>query len=212
MKNVKLDDFIGANRDELIRRCRAKVATRSASRQTHAESDHGVPLFLDQLVQEIRVGASKTDEIGQGATQHGHHLFLQGLSISEVVHAYGDICQSITDLAVELNAPISADDFRTLNRCLDDAIAGAVTEYAREQDVPRQGESYQLWNLADTAITAFEALQTGRVGVGGSTGTMVRRNLMTIRAALACQTSAAVAPNVNHVAPNVNLEEHAIRR
>ncbi len=34
----------------------------------------------------------------------------------------------------EMNAPISTDDFRTLNRCLDDAIAGAVTEYGRERN------------------------------------------------------------------------------
>jgi hypothetical protein len=45
----------------------------------------------------------------------------------------GDVCQAITELAVELNAPISTDDFRTLNRCLDDAIAGAVTEYGGER-------------------------------------------------------------------------------
>jgi hypothetical protein len=35
-------------------------------------------------------------------------------------------------LALETNAPISTDDFRTLNRCLDDAIASAVTMYTRE--------------------------------------------------------------------------------
>jgi hypothetical protein len=29
---------------------------------------------------------------------------------------------------VALTSPISTEDFRTLNRCLDDAIAGAVTE------------------------------------------------------------------------------------
>ena len=54
--------------------------------------------------------------------------------MSQVVHDYGDVCQSVTDLAVEVNAPISTDDFRTLNRCLDEAIAGAVTEYGREQN------------------------------------------------------------------------------
>ena len=32
---------------------------------------------------------------------------------------------------MELAAPISTEDFRILNRCLDDAIAGAVTEYGR---------------------------------------------------------------------------------
>ena len=54
--------------------------------------------------------------------------------MSEVVHDYGDVCQSITELAVEVNAPISTDDFRMLNRCLDDAIAVAVTEYGRERN------------------------------------------------------------------------------
>jgi hypothetical protein len=62
------------------------------------------------------------------------------------VHAYGDVCQSITDLAVELNAPISTDDFRTLNRCLGDAIASAVTVYAHEQDVTRDDESHEMRN------------------------------------------------------------------
>ena len=54
--------------------------------------------------------------------------------MSQVVHDYGDVCQSITELAVETNAPISTDDFRMLNRCLDDAIAGAVTQYGRERN------------------------------------------------------------------------------
>jgi K+-sensing histidine kinase KdpD len=41
------------------------------------------------------------------------------------------VCQSITDLALQLEAPISVEEFRTLNRCLDDAIASAVTQYGR---------------------------------------------------------------------------------
>ena len=49
------------------------------------------------------------------------------------MHDYGDVCQAITELAVELNAPIGTDDFRVLNKCLDEAIASAVTQYAREQ-------------------------------------------------------------------------------
>ena len=35
-------------------------------------------------------------------------------------------------LALETNAPNNTEDFRTLNRCLDDAIASAVTMYTRE--------------------------------------------------------------------------------
>jgi hypothetical protein len=185
MANVMLDDFIGKNRNELIDRCRAKVEARSSPPSTQAEIEHGVPMFLDQLVKELRNGHSKTDDISESAVKHGHDLLFQGFTIGQVVHDYGDVCQAITDLAVEKSAPISPADFRTLNRCLDNAIAGAVTEYAREQDGTRAGEAYQLQNLTETAITAFEVLQSGNVGVGGSTGAVVHRSLMAIRAALA---------------------------
>jgi hypothetical protein len=184
MGNLTLYDFIGENRDELIGRCRAKVAKRSAPPPTEAEINHGVPLFLDQLCKELRHGPSKTHEISQSAMEHGHELLLQKFTVSQVVHDYGDVCQSITDLAVELAAPISTDDFRTLNRCLDDAIAGAVTEFAREQDVTREGDADKLENLINGAITAFEVLRTGNVGVAGSTGAVVLRNLTAIRDAL----------------------------
>ena len=129
-----LHEFIAINRDEIIRRCRAKVAKRSVPPPTEAEIDHGVPVFLDQLTDALRLGLITTPEIGRSALQHGHDLLLQGFTVSQVVHDYGDVCQAVTDLAVEVNAPISADDFRTLNRCLDEAIAGAVTEYGREQN------------------------------------------------------------------------------
>ena len=66
-----------------------------------------------------------------------------------------------------------------------DAIRPAVcVRLVVEQDVSRYGVSQQLQRLTDTAITAFEVLRTGRVGVGGSTGTVVLHSLMAIRAAL----------------------------
>src|SRR5258708_6954717 len=134
-----LHEFITLHREEIITRCRAKVASRSVPPPTTAEIDHGVPMFLDQLVGALSPGATtkmeiSTDlEINTSAVQHGHDLLLQGLTVSQVVHDYGDICQSITELALDISAPISIEDFRTLNRCLDDAIAGAVTEYGRER-------------------------------------------------------------------------------
>jgi hypothetical protein len=193
---MTLNTFIIENRDELISRCRAKVAKRSAPSPTEAEIDHGVPMFLNQLCEELLHGPSKTHEISKSATRNGHYLLLQQFTLSQVVHGYGDICQSVTDLAVELAVPISTNDFRTMNRCLDDAIAGAVTEYARGQDLAREGTSHQLGNLVDGAITAFEVLQSGNVGVAGSTGELVRRSLNTIRA-LVDQTTRGDRPTVN---------------
>jgi len=189
-----LHEFIAINREEIIRRCRVKVAARSVSPPTDAEIDHGVPVFLDQLTDALRLGQITTSEISTSAIHHGHDLLLQGFTVSQVVHEYGDVCQAITELAVELHAPISADDFRKLNRCLDDAIAGAVTEYERERNQSGvDGESargserlgffaHEMRNLINVAIVAFEVLKTGNVGVAGSTGAVLHRSLMASRA------------------------------
>jgi signal transduction histidine kinase len=187
-----LYEFIAVNRDDIIRRCR--VARRSVPPPSQAEIDHGVPVFLDQLVHALRLGLTASPEIGRSAVQHGHDLLRQGFTVSQVVHDYGDVCQAITELAVELSAPISAEDFRTLNRCLDEAIAGAVTQYTCERhESDTQGDmghgservgffAHELRNLINTAIVAFDVLKTGNVGVAGSTGGVLYRSLTGLRA------------------------------
>ena len=189
-----LHEFISNNRREIIARCRTKVSTRSIPSPTQAEIEHGVPVFLDQLADALRRHLISSPDIASSALHHGHELLLQGFTVSQVVHDYGDVCQAITELAVKMNAPISTDDFRMLNMCLDDAIAGAVTEFGREQNQStRDGESargnaragflaHEMRNLLNTAIVAFEVLKTGNVGVGGSTGTVLHRSLMGARA------------------------------
>lgn len=188
-----LHEFITLNRDEIVRRCRAKVAQRSLPPQTAAATEHGVPLFLDQLVNALRLGQSSSLEINQTALQHGHDLLLQGLSMSQVVHDYGDVCQAVTELAVETNAPISTEDFGRLNGCLDTAIAGAVTQYGRERDqASLDGETvrdserlgffaHELKNLLHTALLAFEVVKSGNVGIVGPTGTVLQRSLLGAR-------------------------------
>jgi signal transduction histidine kinase len=188
-----LHEFVTVNRDEIISRCRAKVASRSIPPPTAAEIDHGVPLFLGQLVDALRLGMSSSPEIGRSAILHGHDLLIRGFSVSQVVHDYGDVCQSITELAMELGAPIGTDDFRLLNSCLDDAMAGAVTQYGRERhqstidgESARENErlgflAHELRNLIHTALIAFEVIKSGNVGVGGSTGTVLKRSLLGAR-------------------------------
>ena len=188
-----LYEFVSENREEIIERCRRKVAARSVPPPTAVEIDHGVPLFLDQLVDSLRRGLSPSAEIGKTALLHGHDLMVQGFTVSQVVHDYGDVCQSITELALETNAPIGTDDFRILNLCLDDAIAGAVTQFGRDRQQgatdrisARETERFgffadELRNLIQTAMLAFEVVKTGNVGVGGSTGMVLHRNLVGAR-------------------------------
>jgi hypothetical protein len=191
-----LHEFVTFYRDEIIKRCRANVAARSIPPPSEAEINHGVPMFLDQLVAALRAGDKSwatSADIDRSAGEHGHDLLLKGFTVSQVVHDYGDVCQTITELAVETNAPISAEDFRTLNRCLDEAIASAVTMYTRESDQSRFDLSeqrsnqrvgflvHELRNLVNTALVAFEVLKTGNVGVTGSTGAVLSRSLTALR-------------------------------
>jgi len=193
MTNLLLHEFIVLNREEIIRRCREKVAMRSMPPPTEAEINHGVPLFLDQLADALRLGLSSSPQIEKSAVLHGHERLAQGFTVSQVVQDYGDVCQTVTGLAIEMNAPISTDDFRTLNRCLDDAIAGAVTEYGIGRDESTLADevargsarlgflAHQARNLAETAMLAFDVIKTGRVGLGGSTATVLDSTLRHIR-------------------------------
>jgi hypothetical protein len=191
--SVMLHEFVTMNREEIIRLCRAKVAARSDPPSTAAEIDHGVPLFLEQLVDALRGRQAFTPQITASAFLRGDDMFRQGFTVSQVVHDYGDVCQSITELAVATTAPISADDFRLLNGCLDNAIAGAVTEYGRltersitEAETARMSGQpvvfvHQLRDLIQTATLALEVIRAGTVGVGGSTGTILHRSLQEAR-------------------------------
>src|SRR4029450_10616045 len=129
------------------------------------------------------------DAIGAAATHHGRHLLRSGFTLSQVVHDYGDICQTITALAVEQRAPMSVEEFNTLNRCLDTAIAEAVTEHARgtaearsAEEIERLGHAaHELRDDLNTAILAFHTLKRGAVAINGSTGAILGRSLMNLR-------------------------------
>jgi signal transduction histidine kinase len=190
---MSLQDFISTHREEIIERARAKVASRNAPLATSHELLNGVPLFLTQLgsILEQEAARSLPDglEMGKSATQHGGDLLQQGFSIAQVVHDYGDVCQAVTELAVELRVPIATEDFQTLNRCLDNAIASAVTEYSRERgqnaseaEARRQGFfAHELRNRLSAAMLAFQVVKTGRVGVSGSTIEVLERSLQGLR-------------------------------
>ena len=168
-------------------------------------------MFLDQLIKTLEVeqtseplrsrkvsgpaggGGPWKSELGSAAALHGRDLMQQGFTVDQVVHDYGDLCQAITDLAFERQAPIEIDEFRTLNRCLDNGIAEAVTEYSyqRYSVVANDGVqalnerlgflAHELRNLIHTCTLAFTAIKVGNVGVTGATGAVLERSLIGLR-------------------------------
>lgn len=208
-----LHEFLSANRDQLICRCREKVAGRPVPPPTELELRHGIPLFLDHLTEALRENAvprlheaahgvpavaavrkrAGAADIDSAAGAHGNELLLKGYTVDQVVHDYGDLCQAVTELALEQNAPITTEEFRTLNQCLDNAIADAVTAFERQRDefmAEANTEAmnlrlgflaHELRNLTTNAILAVAAMKRGNVGVAGATGAMLDRTLIRLR-------------------------------
>lgn len=181
-----LSEFIATHREVIVARTRKKVASRTAPHPTDVEIVHGVPLFLDQLAARLRVDAEPgADQLSASASLHGGELLNAGFTIGQVVQDYGDICQAITELAVEVGPQITNEDFRTLNLCLDIAITDAVTEYARQSERAIMGRgvehlgflAHELRNLLNTATLAFDAVQSGSVATGGTTAGLVAKSL-----------------------------------
>jgi signal transduction histidine kinase len=183
-----LSGFVSQNREEILARARARVSKRSVPPSTPLELSHGLPLFLEQLRAALDRAASHKnvdhEEIQLSASQHGHDLFSQGVTVAQVVHDYGDLCQVITGLSVEQKKPIAAEDFQTLNLCLDDAIAGAVTAYAhlRERAISDEGTerlgylAHEMRNVLNVSMMAFASIKTGAVPIAGSTGALLERS------------------------------------
>src|SRR5215208_4882194 len=140
-----LYEFVGTHRDAIIAKTTRSrpaagggVTDAGTYRPRPGGSDgldSGVPLFLTQLAENLKADTlatpATTTAIGASAARHGRELLERGYNVSQVVHHYGDVCQAITECALEHHTPITTEEFHTLNRCLDTAIAGAVTEHAR---------------------------------------------------------------------------------
>jgi signal transduction histidine kinase/CheY-like chemotaxis protein len=206
-----LHEFLSVNRAELIERCRIKVAERHAPQASDAALTDGIPVFLDQLIKTLTLeqtidpmrsrkvsgpaggGKPALSEIGVTAARHGRDLLQHGFTIEQVVHDYGDLCQAITDLAFEHDRLVSIDEFRTLNRCLDNAIADAVTEFTYQHDRLVEDKeihalnerlgflAHELRDLIHTATLAVTAIKSGNVGLAGATGGVLDRSLIAMR-------------------------------
>ena len=177
------------------------MQSRYTPKPTEKELAEGVPIFLRQLTDillaETRAAqgraepdpamssSAQSERLGQSASEHGADWLHKGFTVAQVIHDYGDICQVVTELAAERQEAISADEFGTFNRCLDHAIASAVTEYARcreAQEVERHGHfAHELRNGLLAALLAFQNIQKGRVGVNGSTMVVLERSLNGMR-------------------------------
>lgn len=244
--------FLEKNRDELIRRCVEKVSQRPNRNATPEQLENGIPKFLSQLTRtleaEQRKGAaagakisgpsggvgSEFSEMGVSATAHGTELLHLGYVVDQVVHDYGDLCQAITDLAFERDAPFTVDEFRTLNRCLDNAIADALTGFTFQRDSAMATKyshdlnerlgfiMHELRNALSAATLAVSAMEAGTLPITGATGSVLKRSLaamaklisdslsdVRIKGATGMRNRFSLAPFINDAAEVARLEAQA---
>jgi hypothetical protein len=200
-----LHEFLTTNRRRLIGECKKKAAKRFEPTAAASSVEHGVPIFLEQLIETLESEQRTSDRsgyseptpeptaIGRAAALHGAELLRRGFTVDQVVHDYGDVCQAVTALAVEQSVTISSDEFRTMNRCLDDAIADAVSAFgeAHQISVDRQTQTAQQRlvdytadhrRLIAIAQQSFRAIKTGNIGIGGATGSLLEHTLKELEA------------------------------
>ena len=201
-----MNEFLANNRDNLIARCVEKVARRPKRAATAEQLKNGIPMYIDQLTRTLQGEQSNEDatclrisgpsggdtsnlsEMGLTAAAHGKALLHLGYSVDQVVHDYGDLCQAITDLAFERDAPFSIDEYRTLNRCLDNAIADAASEFSAQRDAAitvqqsvHENEQlgflmHELRNALGTASLAVSAMEKANLTLTGATGAVLKRS------------------------------------
>jgi hypothetical protein len=184
-----LYEFLSAQRDAILARTRQNLAARPSARAPDDKID-GIPLFLDQLTENLRSPRAKAAGLLEAAALHGKSLLDRGFTVAQVVHEYGGVCQSITEIATEMSAPITADEFHTFSRCFDDAIAEAVTAFTRqrEQALTDEGRMHlgeltqELRSAVGTAIMAFEVIRMGKGGLTGSTAEILASSLRRVSA------------------------------
>jgi signal transduction histidine kinase len=203
-----LHQFLSTHRSDLIDRCKQSATQRNAVDAADDDSRFGIPLFLDQLVLTLKreqtsgsfSGAgdsrSASSEDRAAATKHGRDLSQRGLTVDQVVHDYGDLCQAITGLAFELDAPVTTSEFKTLNACLDNGIADAVTEFSYQRDLisgNRESQSlnqrigflaHDLRDHLSTATYAIRLIKSGKVALSGATGAVLDRSLIGMRSVI----------------------------
>lgn len=211
-----MSGFIALHRRDLMQRCADKIAKRGL-RPGQFLRGRGIAVFISQLrrtleaeerdepSESLRIsGAAGGDttavsEMGASATEHGRQLLELGFTVNQVVHGYGDICQAVTDLAVELEVTFPAHEFRTLNWCLDNAIASAVTAFSHSREAVVGAETranarerhevlfQSMRNSLACASYAAEALELGNLPITGSTGSILKRSLATLHGQLHAQ-------------------------
>lgn len=193
---AKLENGVAPLLDGFAKSLRATRQQERLGRELHPwkRGEAPVDAGLDEAAVDAGLGEAAADAgLGEAAARHGLELSRRGFPIEEVAYSCGDLCQAITDLALEHDAPIRTEEFRALNLCLDNAIADALKAYSRRRESLRATDAtrelnerlgllvHELRNHLGTATLALLAMEGGHAGSAGATATVMARSMTRMR-------------------------------
>lgn len=186
-----LYEFLEKHRDEILTLTEEKTLKLAGALPSSNQLKQGLPIFYEHLINHLKQPKDTNSEnkIVAGAAIHGRELLRLNYTLSHVVHAYGAMCQAITEFADRKNAGISTIEFNDLNLCLDIAIAAAVSEFqfhsvqaSEDREVQHLGFLvHELRNALSSATVAHEMIKQGLVGNSGSTSRVLGESLLRMR-------------------------------
>jgi signal transduction histidine kinase len=186
-----LYEFLESHRERILALTEEKTLKLAGPLPSSTELRRGLPIFFENLIRYLKspVEASDETKIAAGAAGHGGELMRLNYTLSHVVHAYGAMCQAITESAQKEAAVISTQEFNDLNMCLDIAIAAAVSEFqfhsvqaSEEREIQHMGFLvHELRNALSSATVAQDMIKQGLVGTSGSTARVLEANLSRMR-------------------------------
>jgi signal transduction histidine kinase len=189
-----LSDFLSRNRKRILALSQRKVTALAGLAHDPEGWSQGLPEVYDRLIPALQhVAKYGTQSPGESdetaAILRGEKMLRLGLTVSQVVHGYGAICQAITETAQDQGFAISDKEFNVVNRVLDIAIAEAVTAYERlhsgiaaKAEVQRLGGmAHELRNTLTSVTLAHMMIRDGMVGVRGETNAVLEKGLRRMR-------------------------------
>lgn len=198
-----LYDFLVQNQKEILSKTMKKTLNLEALSPDSDLLKRSLPIFYNQLKSSLLLQKESTpstaakDEITRyeqenlvkkEAEIHGAELMRLGYTLPHVVYTYGTLCQSINELAEAQNVSFTKEEFQNLNRCLDIAIAAAITGHelsrsARDthREIERLGYlAHELRNALSSVNISLQLIKKGTAGFNGTTGQVLGKSLKRI--------------------------------
>lgn len=182
-----LHDLLTRERTAILAQCEVKVLRFGGALATNAPAP-GWSMFYDELVELLMSDAPPELHFASG--DHFRDKFTKdyvrmGYTVSEVVHSYSVISESIHEFASRNDYTISTGEQLKISAALDHAIADAVMGFEKELIDSRERRSaerigvlaHELRNSLQTVTIAFELIERGAIGAQSNTSNALQQSL-----------------------------------